>query len=209
MLIMKIRKYFMNPVKEEKWINQMLKEGKELVYSTGSTYYFIEESNPNVIIKSDYRYFKSQNDFLDYLLMFEDSGWMHVKGTKYSGVQYFKKINGFEAEDIFSDAPSKAAKYKRMADMWLTLVLSFIPIGIVFINNGYIKLRAFLYPKELYYTPGLWNMTGARFWKAFMFETPFAMGRGFLWLVFPALILIYGYFYFKLHRVYKREKNIC
>ncbi len=52
-------------------------------------------------------------------------------------------------------------------------------------------------------------MTGARFWNAFMFETPFVMGRGFLWLVFPALILIYGYFYFKLHRVYKREKNIC
>ena len=47
---MKIRKFFMDPVKEEKWINQMLKEGKELVYSNGSTYYYIEEINPNVII---------------------------------------------------------------------------------------------------------------------------------------------------------------
>lgn len=205
---MRIRKCFLDSVKEEKWINDMLKEGQELVYSKGGTYYFKEKSDDKVSIKSDFRYFKSQRDYSDYLLMFEDSGWMHVKGTKYSGMQYFKKVGCSSGDDIFSDKPSKAAKYKRMADIWLSILVAYLPICIVFIINGYINMRAFIYPKELYYTPGLWNMTGVRFWKAFAFETPFALGRGFSWLIFPVAIIFSGYFYFRTNRVYKREKAV-
>jgi hypothetical protein len=54
--------------------------------------------------------------------------------------------------------------------MWITLASSFIPIFAVLISTDSIDAGALLNPKLLYYTPGLWEETGAAFWGAFLFE---------------------------------------
>lgn len=64
--------------------------------------------------------------------------------------------------------------------MWLSLAMSYIPISIPLVLRNTVDINAIMNPKLLYYTPGLWQKTGMNFWKAFLFETPFAINRGFL-----------------------------
>ncbi len=135
---MKKFRFYLDFEKEEKWLNQMLKQG-----------------------------------------------WEHVSGSKYSGTQYFKRVNENGDTDIFSDTSSKAARYKRLSNMWLTTAISYFPIFIALILTKAINITAFLNPRELYYTPGLWERTGVYFWKAFLFETPFAVMRGGSGSFFP------------------------
>jgi hypothetical protein len=82
-----------------------------------------------------------------------------------SGTQYFKRVNENGDTDIFSDTPSKAARYKRLSNMWLTTAISYFPIFIALILTKAINITAFLNPRELYYTPGLWERLGYIFGK--------------------------------------------
>lgn len=55
----------------------------------------------------------------------------------------------------------------------------------------------------LYLAEGLWSMEGAMFWKAFLFETPFALLRSL-----PALMaVIFGISYYKAYRKYSMLKE--
>ena len=145
-----------------------------------------------------------KKDLDDYLLLFEDSGWTHLAGDKGSGRQYFMKEDSSANDDIFSDKHSKAERYQRMADVWFNLALAYFPIGVALYLTKFADFGWILNPKSLYLTPGLWNLSGASFWKAFLFETPFALGRGFAWLVFPILIILYIVFAIKAHMQYKK-----
>jgi len=181
----------------------MAKQGWELCKKSFN-YEFRKVEPSNTIIKIDYRTFKNNRDFEDYLALFKDSGWEHISGSKYSGNQYFKTVNESGEADIFSDIPSKAARYKRLSNMWLTTAISYLPILIVLIMTKTIDVNVFFNPKSLYYTPGLWERTGISFWKAFLFETPFAVMRGFSWLFFPALIVLYFAFAVKVEKHYRK-----
>lgn len=203
---MKKFKFFIDYDKEEKWLNEMAKKGYELE-NVSFRYKFRFKKPENAIIRIDYRTFKNQKDFIDYCTLFEDSGWKHIAGSKYSGAQYFKKIGENSEDDIFSDGISKAGKYKRLSDMWITLAASYLPILVVFISMGYIDVNAMLNPKLLYYTPGLWKMTGIGFWEHFLFETPFAVSRGFMWLFIPIIIVLYFCFSIKAKILYYKQKN--
>ena len=108
--------------------------------------------------------------------------------------------------EIFSDSASSAGRYKRLSNMWLTLTLSYIPILIALINTNFIEWSAIIHPKQLYYTPGLWDMNGFNFWRHFLFETPFALMRGFSWFAFLMIILFYLYCAFKTYRLYQRTR---
>jgi hypothetical protein len=154
----------------------------------------------------DYRSFKSNEDYRDYLALFQDSGWEHIAGSRHSGSQYFKRTEENGDTEIFSDTASKASRYKRYSHMWLSLAITYIPILIALIVTKAVDVTAFLNPKLLYYTPGLWERTGAAFWKAFWFETPFAVMRGFFWLLFPALIILYITFAVLAKKQYKKER---
>jgi len=55
----------------------------------GFGYKFRETEPEETMIKIDYRLFKKKEDFIDYLTLFEDSGWQHIAGRKSSGTQYF------------------------------------------------------------------------------------------------------------------------
>lgn len=200
---MKKFRLYVNFDKEEKWLNEMSNKGWEL-YGKFIKYKFHKTSPNNTIIKIDYRSFKSNDDFRNYLTLFKDSGWEHIIGTKTSGKQYFKKTDETAGDDIFSDISSKAERYKKMSNMWLSLAVAYIPISVVLVLTKTVDITAILNPKLLYYTPGLWQKTGVSFWMSFVFETPFAMWRGFIWLLFPCLIILFTIFAVKAHRYYQK-----
>lgn len=197
-------KFFTNFDKEEKWLHLMARQGWRFINKTSFGYKFNPSEPEDATIKMDFRTFKKQEDFQDYLALFEDSGWEHVAGTKSSGYQYFRKIGNNGSEDIFSDADSKAVRYKRISEMWAALVVAFVPILIALVSTDAIDPGVLLHPEALYYTPGLWDMNGAAFWRAFLFETPFALFRGVSWLVLLVMIILYLYFAVKAYRQYKK-----
>ena len=123
---MKKFKLFLNYEKEERWLADMASQGYQLK-ETDFGYSFEKTLPEQAVIKIDYRRFKKEQDFLDYLALFEDSGWQHISGTKKSGSQYFKKTNSDSTEDIFSDTASRAGRYKRLSDMWFSLFIPLIP----------------------------------------------------------------------------------
>lgn len=203
---MKKFKSFTNFDKEESWLNDMARQGFRFIKKTSFGYEFESGKPENATIKMDYRTFKKREDFEDYCALFEDSGWEHIAGTKSSGYQYFKKVDTQGSEDIFSDVASKVGRYKRLSDMWAALACSFIPLLVVFILTDTIDLGVMFDLKSLYYTPGLWDLNGAAFWRAFLFETPFALFRGFFWIVFLVVIMVYLYLAYKANKQYKKTQ---
>ena len=203
---MKKYKFFTDFDREEKWLNEMAHSGYQLVNKAYS-YEFVLGSPEDANYRIDYRTFKNRQDFEDYRMLFEDSGWRHIAGTKSSGAQYFKQVMDQGDEDIFSDVDSKAARYKRLSEMWLSLAGCFIPLLAVLIFTGAINITAFVKPKLLYYTPGLWELSGAHFWRAFLFETPFALLRGFSWVILPIFILVYVIFAYKAKKQYEKTQQ--
>jgi len=195
-------RFYIDFEKEEKWLNKMAKQGWELC-GKSFIYEFRKVEPNNTTIKIDYRTFENNRDYEDYLALFKDSGWEHIAGSKYSGTQYFKTVDENGDADIFSDAPSKAARYRRLSNMYLITAISYLPVLIALITTKAIDVSWFLNPKLLYYTPGLWERTGADFWKGFLFETPFAVMRGFALMFFPLLILFYLAFVIKAEKHYK------
>ncbi|MFZ7942950.1 DUF2812 domain-containing protein [Neobacillus sp. 19] len=205
--MMRKLKYFLDLEKEERWLNQMAAEGYELVgKSMGYKFHKAKPENSN--IKIDYRIFKKQADFVDYITLFEDCGWKHVAGTKGSGTHYFKRASNMADEDIFSDIDSKAGRYKRLSDMYMSLAACYLPIFAALVMTNAIDTGAFLNPKQLYLTPGLWEKEGSAFWGSFLFETPFAFFRGFAWTAFPILIVLCFVFSFKAQQQYKNMKKL-
>jgi len=202
---MKKFKFFLDFGKEEQWLNKMGSKGYrfQAKHSFG-IYSFCTVGPKDTTIRIDYRTFKNQADFLDYQSLFEDSGWKHIAGSKTSGSQYFTKLCSGADEDIFSDKVSRAGRYKRLSNMWISLFSTFLPFMIVLIYTDSINIKAFLNPKLLYYTPGLWEKTASDFWFSFLFETPFAFMRWVSWLVIPVTITLYLYFAIKSFIYYKQ-----
>lgn len=198
-------KYFINFEKEEKWLQEMSKKGYQLQGRTFG-YKFRKTEPEDTVIKIDYRSFKTQEDFLDYCTLFEDSGWQHIAGKKSSGTQYFKRMDVNTSEDIFSDTISKAGKYKRLSQAYINMAFVYLPLFVVLITTDVINTQALLNPKLLFFTPGLWEMTGSSFWSAFIFEFPFAFFRGVSWLILPVAMILFLFFGFKAKRLYEINK---
>jgi len=199
-------KIFINFTKEEKWLERMAEKGYRLK-SASLGYYFTPAPPEKSTIRIDYRIFKKDKDFLDYCTLFEDSGWKHIAGTKNSGNQYFMKSAENGDDDIFSDSLSRAGRYKRMANMWLLLTILFFPIYTALLMSSELKMAAFLNPKSLYFTPGLWEMSGFDFWRRFLFETPFALGRGYGWILVIFIVISYFFCTIKAWILYKSTLN--
>lgn len=201
---MKVYKFFFNVDKEEQWLNEMAKRGYRLVGKSVG-YEFVPGPPDRTTVKIDYRSYKTKEDFEDYKALFEDCGWTHVAGSRNSGFQYFRGAEG--NEEIFSDTDSKAARYKKISQMWITLASTYIPIFAVLVSTDAIDAKALWNPKLLYLTPGLWERTGDAFWQAFLFETPFALFRGLVTWFFPLLIVLYLFFAHKADRKYRKTRT--
>ncbi len=186
--------------KEELWLADMSRNGYRLIkYVNG--YYTFDYSNDRTeyTYKIDYRTFYKVKDYRNYCTLFEDSGWKHIAGSQWSGSQYFVKIRSNAGDDIFSDNLSRAGRYKRISYLWLSFVLCYSFILYAIIAYKTININQF------YLTPGLWDMNGWNFFKAFVFETPFALLRLFPFVIYPVLIAYYAYFAIKSLTLYKKE----
>jgi len=195
-------RFFIDLNKEETWLKNMARNGWALC-SKGLGYTFERAEPADTIIRIDYRQFSSEADYLSYRSLFEDSGWQHIAGSRRSGAQYFKRKADCTSDDIFSDAMSGALRYKKISGAWLSIAVTYIPLLVVLISTGAINLSALAHPKTLYLTPGLWEKVGMVFWKAFLFETPFALLRLLTLLILPALIAVYVVFALKAERLYR------
>jgi hypothetical protein len=203
-------KLFFDFTKEELWLSKMSEDGYALISVSSFGKYTFQKIEPRKYnYRIDYRVFSRTNDFQDYSSLFEDSGWKHLWGRKNSGSQYFVQLKDNASNDIFSDSASKAGRYRRFYSMWLSLLMTFFPIFVAILMTNQYNITAFTNPKALYYTPGLWDMSGVGFWKAFLFETPFAVGRGFIWLLFLAVLLFYFGSFLRAFLLYRRYlKNL-
>jgi len=206
-------KYFPNFQNEERWLEHMAAQGYKLTRHNSLltlVYRFVSASPEQVSIKIDYRTFKSQIDFQDYCSLFEDSGWFHVAGTKDSGNQYFRRVNANSNEDIFSNATSRAERYKRLSNNALGLCFFFVPL--IYVGFMLLNLEGFLNPQGLWFTPGLWDSEiNLRWWFAFLFEMPFALMRGYaapiMILISSVSTLFYLYVSIISRKVYKEMLN--
>lgn len=212
-------KYFFDLEKEEKWLEEMAKNGYQLCNTPSFGYQFVKCPPEELQIRIDFRQFKNQSSFQDYCSMFEDSGWIHIAGTISSGSQYFKKISfhthetnncpSNEDNEIFSDQASKAGRYKRISNMWLDLAIAFLPLLFVEIIRGIQGTYSIFAPKEWFLTPGLWEEEGWNFWFAFLFESPFAILRGLPFLPLLLVLMLYGIFSYKSWQLYKKTNREC
>lgn len=220
--MIKHRLFFSNMQKEEDWINRVIAKGYRLKSLIPGRYQFEKlDSSYNAktfrkqtesccgflpLVKLDFRKFASLEDFKDYVTLFEDSGWRHIAGNRSEGPQYFEKIQPNSPDDIFSDSTSSANRYRRMFYIQLGIYTLEIALIIVLLINIIVQLLSFSNWKSLYYTPGLWELHGLSFWKAFLLETPLALLRsGFL---LPLLAVVAAYFGFLgLRSFYWRRKE--
>jgi hypothetical protein len=191
-------KLFYNLKKEEKWLNDMLEEG--YILSKKSISYKFEKCMTKGMIRVDFRSFSKQKDFVDYQLMFEDSGWQHIVGSKSSGTQYFYNTDESDTE-IFSDELSQLGMLKRRARYW---VIFSIVMSILLTQATFGQI--FVMPKAFYLTPDLWSMSGKMFWLAFWFETPFALSRFMMtYGIFGTLSIFALHAYYRAKKAYKRN----
>ncbi len=198
-------KYFLDFEKEEKWLEKMSEDGWLL--RKGSLLYHFEKVEPKKReIRIDYREFGSKKDFENYKAIFEDSGWRHLSGTKSSGSQYFLKVSEDSAGEIFSDELSKAGRYRRLSNAWVTLAIVSMPFLVMTLTGNYSWNEGaanLLSPKGWFLTPGLWDLNGLEFVRAFLFELPFALLRGLSCLFPVAAVLLSVIFSLKSERKYK------
>ncbi len=198
-------KFFIDFEKEEQWLNEMARGGFQL--KDVSFGYSFQSSDPeDSQFRIDHRVFNNKPEFISYCTLFEDSGWKHIAGSQNSGAQYFKRLSESSNVDIFSDELSKAERYKRVSRFWLFFASGMLFFMLVLAATHAVDFRAFFNPRMFYLTPNLWERTGEAFWKAFWFETPFALFRAALLYFYPVSMLIYLGFSIKSKSLYKKGK---
>ena len=113
---MKKFKIFWNFQEEEKWLADMARKGHILKsYSAFGIYTFVKEVPQELNYKIDYKMFQKKADYISYLTLFEDAGWKHVWGSRYSGNHYFLPENGETDTEIFSDDESAYKRYQTLS----------------------------------------------------------------------------------------------
>ncbi len=179
-------KIFVDFDKEESWLNEMAADG-HLVKKAGPLYSFTSIAPGSAVVRIDYQPSMSAADFDDYRNLFYDAGWQHVSGSRTSGNQYFASSGRDENDEIFSEAGSKAQRYRRALGVNVSLTVSFLVVLIILWSTGNDVFNNLFSPSEWYLTPGLWERQGWGFLLAFLFETPFVAIR----LAIP-IVLIAG-----------------
>lgn len=185
---MKRFKLFSSYLEEEKWLNEQSKLGWKLV-KKGICYTFRKNPQQELVYAVDYRIFKNKVDYQDYLNLFQDSGWIHVTGSKDSGEHYFSAApKQGSSVSIFSDRKSSINRYKKKAMHHFQLVSVLLCYLLAFQILKIFDLKMLIEPSRAFLTSGLWKKSGEVFWQAFFFELPFAI----IFHILPILFLI-GY----------------
>lgn len=200
---MKKFKVFVDLDKEEKYLNKMAKKGHILKkYSAFGRYHFEDGVPQDLQYRVDYRTFNKKSEFLNYVTLFEDTGWRHVYGKRYSGSHYFLPVSEHVSDDIFSDKESKAKRHKRLSGICMQSVLMLMVYVIVVLTSISFNLS-----NLFFLTPGLWEMKGIRFWKAFWFEFPFMLMRVVPVIILIFMVVLYGIWAYKAKKIYEESIN--
>ncbi|WP_102261124.1 DUF2812 domain-containing protein [Mesobacillus jeotgali] len=188
---MKKFKMFVDIEKEEQWLNEQLQKGYRCTNISGLGIYTFEKTDKRYVMRLDYQEYLSKEKLNEYKGIYEDFGWKYIKGTWLGGIQYWQKEDDGQNE-IFSDRQSRRNYYKRLMGYSSSLAIVFLLLSYTIYKDS-----------GLYLTEGLWSMNGSLFWKAFLFETPFAILR-----LFPAIIVaFYSISYYKAYRKYSMLKE--
>ena len=188
---MKKIKVFVDIEKEEQWLKAQLQKGYRCTNINGLGIYTFEKTDKRYVMRLDYQDYLSKGKLNDYKGIYEDFGWNHIKGTWLSGIQYWQKEDDGQNE-IFSDRQSRSNYYKRLMSYSSGL-------AIVFLLFSYMLYK----DSGLYLAEGLWSMKGSLFWKAFLFETPFALLR-----LLPAIMFVfYSISYYNAYQKYSMLKD--
>lgn len=195
--MMRRLKLFSNAQKEEQWLNMMLQKGWQLNrVNAFNLYTFEKTSNKEQIFRLDCQSFESEQKFQEYKTFFEDFGWVHVGGSRFSTLQYW--LNPTNKDDsLFSDHSSIKYYFHRLSKIYGAYACFALFITFCVFQNS----AQFTSLKDAYYTPGLWDKNGFDFWSAFFFETPFAITR----FGSPWLMLIFGLVSLNMYFKYKKE----
>ena len=186
---------FLNLNDEENWINTIQEAGYRLDWVNPFLHCYTfqlltADDQFNPYTRLDFRdKGMSRRNYQDYRQFFSDSGWRLVAGSRHGGIQYLQQKTMTSDRDIFSDERSRIRiqrRFGRFSLFYATFFLSYV--------FAYWKMTGsinFLDIRNWYLTPGLWQMQGEWFWKAIIFETPFAVMR-----VVPLFIfLVVGIYY--------------
>jgi Protein of unknown function (DUF2812) len=191
---MKVYKVFVNVLKEERWLNEMLMQGYTCTRAKWFGSYTFEKTSSKKVMRLDYRDHMDKEKYEEYIAMHEEFGWEHVNGSRFGGRHYWQKEeDGYD--EMFSDQTSQLAFYKRLSDWALLFAMILFIVNINQIGGNLLN------PKALYLTPGLWDKEGEAFWRAFLFETPVAMFRMVLPLIFAAV-------FFYAHVQYRKKQRM-
>ncbi|WP_436869634.1 DUF2812 domain-containing protein [Staphylococcus arlettae] len=126
----KFFKIFLNPIKEEKWINSYLKRGYKLVSVSLMGIYVFQKTHKQYVVRLDYRNFSRDLPFQEYIDIHEQFGWKHIYGNKFGvGNQYWEKVSN-NNDDLFSDLDSKVKHYQRIMNFLMCFSLLFFLYGL-------------------------------------------------------------------------------
>ena len=92
--------------------------------------------------------------------------------------------------------------------MMFFMLIIFMPLVIMSFMQGTLGLGAVTNPRGLYLTPGLWELSGSEFLRAFLFETPFALMRGLSTSIGLVIFLAYVFLTIKSWVLYKKATNM-
>jgi hypothetical protein len=187
---MKKFKMFFDIEKEEKWLNEQLQKGYRCTNISGLGVYTFERNDKRYVMRLDYQDYLSKKKFKEYKGIYEDFGWNYINGSWLGGIRYWQKEDDNQNE-IFSDRQSRKYYYKRLKNYSFWLAMLFLAYSFM------------LYKDSGFYHDGLWSMKGSLFWKAFLFETPFAL----LKLTPAFLVGLFGSSFYKAYRKYSMLKE--
>lgn len=185
---------FIDPEKEEMWINKIQQEGYRLVSNTLDFIYTFEETDEKYITRTDYQNHMSKEKYDEYLNIHEEFGWEHIRGGRFGMTQQiWSKIEDGN-DTLFSDRDSKINFYKRQMNFTGSLAFLFLIYSFIFEP---------VTGNNLFLTSGLWDMQGTEFWRAFLFELPFAIMRFLPAILFPIAAVLFFVSYYKLDQAKK------
>ncbi|HFI0402840.1 TPA: DUF2812 domain-containing protein [Streptococcus suis] len=190
---MKKWKLFTSMTDEEIWINHIQSQGYRLtrVNPWLGIYHFEKYHESPLLVRLDFHEQIKKEDYLEYLSLFEETGWNCLKGSQRCGMHYFQQATTSSSPEIFSDRESLVAVHKRYKQFALTYFSIFLIYFFIFyqsnINNGFYPWD----PQSWFLTPGLWERDGFSFWFGFLLEMPFALFRSGIISIFFLALSVY------------------
>lgn len=156
--------------------------------------YKFEETSEDYITRVDYQEMMSIPKYEEYFSIHEEFGWKHIRGGRFGAITqvWSKKPDG--NDELFSDRESKINYYKRYMKMTGGLAILFLFYSILFLPDS---------PGMIFLTPGLWDLEGMEFWRAFLFELPFALMRILPAVLFPVTVIILFIVYYRMDKAKK------